>query len=424
MLDIKFIKENSDLIKADLMKRNHPEKLAWVDDLLEKDKRYRQLLQDCDVLRNRRNKISEEINQMKKQGKDIAGKITEIKELPKKIAGIEAELEEIKTKIRNYQMTIPNILHESVPIGKDDSENAVVKTWGKIKKQKFELKPHGELLESLGLVNFSDAARVSGHGFYYLLGDIALLEMALMQYAVGKLVEKGYVLVSPPFMLSRKLYEGVTSLEDFENVMYKIENEDLYLIATSEHSIGAMLMDKVIEPENLPLKYAGISPCFRKEVGSHSLDTKGLFRVHQFYKIEQFIFCKPEDSWKFHEELLANAEEIFQGLKLPYRIVNICTGDIGIIASKKYDIEVYMPREEKYREVVSCSNCTAYQAVRLNLKYRNGEEKEYLHTLNSTAVATTRAIRAIVEHYQQEDGSIIVPQVLQKFVGKKVIGKK
>jgi len=424
MLDIKFIKENSDLIKADLMKRNHPEKLAWVDDLLEKDKRYRQLLQDCDVLRNRRNKISEEINQMKKQGKDIAGKITEIKELPKKIAGIEAELEEIKTKIRNYQMTIPNILHESVPIGKDDSENAVVKTWGKIKKQKFELKPHGELLESLGLVNFSDAARVSGHGFYYLLGDIALLEMALMQYAVGKLVEKGYVLVSPPFMLRRKPYEGVTSLEDFENVMYKIENEDLYLIATSEHSIGAMLMDKVIEPENLPLKYAGISPCFRKEVGSHSLDTKGLFRVHQFYKIEQFIFCKPEDSWKFHEELLANAEEIFQGLKLPYRIVNICTGDIGIIASKKYDIEVYMPREEKYREVVSCSNCTAYQAVRLNLKYRNGEEKEYLHTLNSTAVATTRAIRAIVEHYQQEDGSIIVPQVLQKFVGKKVIGKK
>jgi len=424
MLDIKFIRENPEDIKADLRKRNQPEKIAWVDDLLDKDKRYRQALQECDILRNRRNTISEEINQLKKQGKDIAGKVAEIKELPKKIAEMEAELEELKAKIRNYQMTIPNILHESVPIGKDDSENAVVKTWGKIKKQKFELKPHGELLESIGLANFSDAARVSGHGFYYLLGDIALLEMALMQYAVGKLVEKGYVLVSPPFMLRRKPYEGVTSLEDFENVMYKIENEDLYLIATSEHSIGAMLMDKVIEPENLPLKYAGISPCFRKEVGSHSLDTKGLFRVHQFYKIEQFIFCKPEDSWKFHEELLANAEEIFQGLKLPYRVVNICTGDIGIIASKKYDIEVYMPREEKYREVVSCSNCTSYQAVRLNLKFRNGDDKEYLHTLNSTAIATTRAIRAIVEHYQNEDGTINVPTVLQKFVGKKVIGKK
>ena len=206
--------------------------------------------------------------------------------------------------------------------------------------------------------------------------------------------------------------------------MYKIDGEDLFLIATSEHPIGAMLMNETLDEEQLPLKLAGYSPCFRKELGSHSIDTKGIFRVHHFNKVEQFIFCKPEDSWKFHEELLKNAEEIFQKLKIPYRVVNICTGDIGIVAAKKYDIEAWFPRENLYREVVSCSNCTAFQATRLNIKYRKGEEKEFVHTLNSTAVATGRALRAIIENYQQKDGSIKVPAVLQKYIGKKVIGKK
>jgi len=322
-------------------------------------------------------------------------------------------------------MRLPNILHSSVPKGKDDSENKTVRTWGKKPKFKFELKSHGELIESLGLADFDNAAKVSGNGFYYLLGDIALLDMALQRFAIDILIKKGYILVQPPLMLRRKPYEGVTDLNDFETMMYKIDKEDLYLIATSEHPIGARYMNKILDEEMLPEKFVGISPCFRKEIGSHGIDTKGLFRIHQFNKVEQFIFCKPEDSWKFHEELIKNAEELFKKLKLPYRIVNICTGDIGTVAAKKYDIELFMPRENKYREVVSCSNCTSYQAVRLNVKYRKDNEKEYVHTLNSTAIATSRTIRAIIENYQQKDGSIKVPLALMPYMnGIKVIGKK
>jgi len=249
----------------------------------------------------------------------------------------------------------------------------------------------------------------------------------LQRFAIDNLVKKGFILVEPPLMLRRKPYEGVTDLGDFETMMYKVEGdkeEDLYLIATSEHPIGAMLMNKVLDSEEMPLKYCGVSACFRKEIGSHGIDEKGLFRVHQFNKIEQFIFCKPEDSWEFHEELIKNAEELFKKLKLPYRVVAICTGDIGIVAAKKYDLEVWMPREKAYKEAVSCSNCTAYQAVRLNIKYNDKGSKEFIHTLNSTAIATGRALRAIIENYQQKDGSIKVPAVLVPYMnGVKVIGK-
>ena len=424
MLDIKFIREHPDIARKDLEKRNEKEKIEWLDDLLKCDAEYRKLLQDNQKLRQRRNEITEEINQLRKQGKDIKEKIKEAKELPDKINQSDEKLEELKNKIEYYLMRLPNILHESVPIGKDANDNVVVKTWGEKPKFSFELKPHGELLQELGLANFEKAAEVSGHGFYYLLGDIARLELALVNFAVDFLVKEGYTLVEPPLMLRRKPYEGVTDLKDFETMMYKIDNEDLLLIATSEHPIAAMLMNEVFDEKQLPMKFAGISPCFRKELGSHSIDTRGLFRVHHFNKIEQFIFCKPEDSWKFHEELLKNGETLFQKLKIPYRVVNICTGDIGTVAAKKYDIEAWFPRENLYREVISCSNCTSYQATRLNIKYRKGEEKEYAHTLNSTAIATGRAIRAIVENCQQKDGSIKVPTVLQKYIGKKVIGKK
>ena len=321
-------------------------------------------------------------------------------------------------------MRLPNILHDSVPIGNGIDGNVVIRHWGEKPKFSFELKPHGELLAELGLANFEKASEVSGHGFYYLLGDIARMELALVNFAVDSLIEKGYTFVEPPLMLRRKPYEGVTDLKDFETMMYKVEDEDLLLIATSEHPIAAMHMDEVLDEKKLPMKFVGFSPCFRKELGSHSLDTRGLFRVHHFNKVEQFIFCRPEDSWQFHEELLKNAEEIFQKLKIPYRVVNTCTGDIGTVAAKKYDIEAWFPRENLYREVISCSNCTSYQSVRLNVKYRKGEEKEYVHTLNSTAIATSRAIRAIVENYQQKDGTIKVPAVLQKLMRKKVIGKK
>ena len=424
MLDIKFVRENPEVVRKDLEKRNEKEKLEWLDDLLKSDVEYRRLLQYNQELRRKRNEITDDINKLKKQGLDIKEKVQEAKELPEKIKQSDEKTEELRQKIQYYLMRLPNILHESVPVGKDGNDNVIVKAFGEKPKFDFELKPHGELLQELGLANFEKASEVSGHGFYYLIGDIAKLELALVNFAIDFLTEKGYVFVQPPLMLRREPYEGVTDLKDFETMMYKIENEDLFLIATSEHPIGAMLMNETLNEEQLPLKFVGFSPCFRKELGSHSIDTRGLFRVHHFNKIEQFIYCKPEDSWKFHEELIANAEDIFQKLKIPYRIVNICTGDIGTVAAKKYDLEAWFPRENLYREVISCSNCTAYQATRLNIKYRNGDEKVYVNTLNSTAIATSRTIRAIVENFQQKDGSIKVPAVLQKFMGKKVIGKK
>ena len=424
MLDIKFLRENPEIIRKDLEKRNEKEKLGWLDDLLRSDVEYRKLLQENQELRRKRNEITDDINKLKKQGLEIREKVQEAKVLPEKIKQSDEKTEELGKKIQYYLMRIPNILHESVPIGKDGNDNVTVKEWGEKPKFNFELKPHGELLQELGLANFEKASEVSGHGFYYLMGDIARLELALVNFAVNLLTEKGFVFVQPPLMLRRQPYEGVTDLKDFETMMYKIEDEDLFLIATSEHPIGAMMMNEILDEDKLPLKFVGYSPCFRKELGSHSIDTRGLFRVHHFNKVEQFIYCKPEDSWKFHEELIKNAEEIFQKLKIPYRIVNICTGDIGTVAAKKYDLEAWFPRESLYREVISCSNCTAYQAARLNIKYRKGEEKEYVHTLNSTATATSRTVRAIVENYQQKDGSIKVPAVLQKFMGKKVIVKR
>ncbi len=427
MLDIRLIRDNPNIIKEDLKKRQDLEKIKWVDDLLLKDKEYKTLLQLNQDLRHKRNKITEEINKLRKQGKDIKDKVKEAKELPENIKDVDEKINQLQEKIRYYLMRLPNILDKSVPVGKDDSENKEIRKEGKKPKQEFKLMPHGELIEKLGLADFEQASKVAGKGFYYLIGDLALMEQALQRFAIDFLTKNKYKLVEPPLMLRKKPYEGVTDLADFETMMYKVEgeNEDLYLIATSEHPIGAMLMNKLLDPSQMPLKYIGVSPCFRKEIGSHGIDERGLFRVHQFNKIEQFIFCKPEDSEKFHEELIKNAEQLFQKLKLPYRIVNICTGDIGIVAAKKYDLEVWMPREKAYKEAVSCSNCTSYQAVRLNIRYKDGENKEYIHTLNSTAIATGRALRAIIENYQQKDGSIKVPAVLQPYMnGIKVIGKK
>ncbi len=419
MLDIKFIRENSEIVKKDLKRRNDTEKIEWLNDLLKKDSEWRELKQKIDFLRSRRNTISEEINKLKKSenNNEAELKIKEASKIPSEIKNSEDKLNQLREKIDFYLMRLPNILHESVPIGKDSEDNVVVKKVGKIKKSKFELKSHGELIESLCIGDFKRAAKASGTGFYYLIDKLALLDQALKRFAIDYLVKKKYTLVEPPLMMNKKAYEGVTDLADFEKVMYKIEGEDLYLIATSEHPMGAMYMNEVLDEKELPIKFAGISSCFRKEIGSHGVDTRGIFRVHQFDKIEQFVFCKPEESWKIHEELLANAEYLFKKLALPYRVVNICSGDIGLVAAKKYDIEVWMPRQEKYAEVVSCSNCTGYQAVRLNIKYKKGEEKEYVHTLNSTAIATSRALVAIIENYQEKDGSIGVPKVLIPYMG-------
>ena len=426
MLDLNFVRANPEAVRNDLRKRGWNEKIQLVDDLLKYDKQWKELKGEVDEFRHQRNIISEKINEFAKAKKDVSLLLKEAKALPEAIKDAEERLNTMKTEIDFILMRLPNVLHSSVSVGKDDTENKVERTWGKHRQFDFELKPHGELAqEILGIADFERAAKISGNGFYFLKGDLALLNQALIRFAIDNLAKKGYTFVEPPYLMHRKPYEGVTDLADFETMMYKIENEDLYLIATSEHPMAAMYMDETIPEEELPIKFVGLSPCFRKEIGSHGVDTKGLFRVHQFHKIEQFIFCRPEESWNYHEELIKNAEEIFQKLGLPYRVVSICTGDIGTVASKKYDIEVWMPREEKYREVVSCSNCTSYQAVRLNIRYSNKEgKKEYLHTLNSTAIATGRAMRAILENYQNKDGSIDVPKALVPYFGKDKIEKK
>lgn len=419
MLDIRFVRASPDVVKADLKKRNDPEKIAWVDDLLRKDARSRELKVETDRLRQRRNTIARDINAARKAGQDAGPLMAEAAALPQRIRACDTEQEDVQAAIHNILMRLPNILHDSVPAGKDDTENVEIRKVGTPKTFSFEVKNHGQLAVEQGWADFERAARTSGAGFYFLKGSLVLLDMALQRYAIDLLAKKGYTPVIPPYMINRSSYEGVTDLSDFEKVMYKIDGDDAYLIATSEHPIGAMYQGEIFEEKDLPLRLAGISPCFRREIGAHGLDTKGLFRVHQFTKVEQFVFCRPEDSWQIHEELLRNAEEVFQGLDLPYHVVNICTGDIGTVAAKKYDIEVWMPRENAYREVVSCSNCTSYQAVRLNIKVRDKtdfESKQYVHTLNSTAIATSRVLRAILENCQQEDGSVKVPDVIRPYL--------
>ena len=425
MLTIKFIRENPDIVKKDLKKRNDLEKVKCVDIVLKKHEQYLNLLKKEQELRHRRNLLTDEIRQLKKQGKDIKEKIKEAKEFPEKVNKLTSEVEKLRNEINYYLMRIPNILHKSVPTGKDETENRVLRKFGDIKKFNFELKSHGEIIEKLKLGDFDNAAKVSGRGFYYLFNELVLMDLALQKFAIDYLIKKSFTLTEVPLMLRRKPYEGIADLKDFETMMYKIDNEDLYLIATSEHAIGALFQNYIFNENQLPKKIVGVSPCFRKEIGSHGVDEKGLFRVHQFNKVEQFIFCKPEDSWKLFEELIKNAEELCKKLKLPYRVTSICTGDIGTLAAKKYDLDVYMPREKAYKEVVSCSHCTSYQTTRLNIKYQKGKEKEYVHTLNSTAIATSRTLRAILENYQQKDGTVKVPAVLVPYMnGIKVLGKK
>ena len=419
MLDIRFVRSSPDVIRADLKKRNDRDKLTWVDDLLKKDTRSRELKMETDVLRQRRNTIAREINAARKSGQDVKVLLAEAADLPRKIKDLDAEQEEISRVIHHYLMRLPNILHESVPVGKDDTGNVEIKRVGTPRIFDFELKSHGQLAADQGWADFERATKISGAGFYFLKGSLVLLDLALQRFSIDLLAQKGYTPVIPPYMINRLSYEGVTDLDDFEKVMYKIDGDDMYLIATSEHPIGAMYQDEIFEDRDLPLRLAGISPCFRREIGAHGLDTKGLFRVHQFTKVEQFVFCRSEDSWQIHEELLANAEDVFQKLRIPYRVVSICTGDIGTVAAKKYDIEAWMPRENAFKEVVSCSNCTSYQAVRLNIKVRDKsdfESKRHVHTLNSTAVATSRVIRAILENYQNEDGSVEIPRLLRPYM--------
>ena len=419
MLDIKLIRENPKFVKNNLMKRGNPENGKMLDELVDLDREWRQNLTKLNELRHEQKLITAEIAALKKAGKEAGSKVEKAKSVDSKIRGIEKEVGRAEEKIRDYLMRLPNLLHETVPVGKDENESVQMRTWGVISEFRFPVKNHIDLGLNLDIIDIERAGKVTGSRFFYLKRAGVFLDMALMSFALEEIVKKGYLPVEPPYLMRKEPYEGVTALSDFEDVLYKIENEDLYLIATSEHPMAAMFMNEVLKEEDLPLKLVGVSACFRREAGAHGKDTRGLFRTHQFNKIEQFIFCKPEESWKLHEELIHNAEELVQKLGLPYHVVNVCTGDIGTVAAKKYDIEVWMPAQNGYREIVSCSNCTDYQARRLGIRYREKEGapvKGFVHTLNSTAIATGRTIVAILENFQQEDGSVVVPEVLRKYM--------
>ena len=426
MLDIKLIREQPEKVLENLAKRNDPQYVHMLHEIIETDRERLEVLQESEKLRQQRNTITKRIAKLLAQGKDSTASMKEAEEIPKNIKKFDERLAELDERCRQLLLRIPNMLHGSVPTGKDDKDNAEVARWGQ-RRWEFTPKNHLEIAENLGLIDIERAAKVSGHGFYYLKDHLAMLEMAIQKFAVDFLTKKGFTLIQPPLMLQRKAYEGVTSLADFEDVLYKIDGEDLYTIATSEHSMAAMYMNETLLSDALPIKLAGVSPCFRKEVGAHGKYTRGLFRVHHFNKVEQFVFCLPEDSWQLHEELQRNSEELYRQLGIPYRVVNVCTGDIGIIAAKKYDIEFLMA-DGNYREIGSNSNCTDYQARRLNIKYREKEgtpPKGFVHTLNNTALATSRTLVAILENYQQEDGSIAIPEPLQPYMnGVKVIQKR
>jgi seryl-tRNA synthetase len=419
MLDIKLIRESPDLVRSNLEKRGNPENLKMLDELIATDKQWRLNLTKLNELRHQRKQVTIEIAKLKKSGNDASSHMEKAKAVDVETTGVEKQVGLEEEKTLNYLMRLPNLLDESVPFGKDENDNVQVKTWGKIPKFTFPIKNHIDLALDLDLIDMERAGKISGSRFFFLKGQLALLDMALMHFAIHELTKKGYTPILPPYLMKKEAYEGVTALGDFVDVLYKVEGEDLYLIATSEHPMAAMLMNEVLKEQDMPLKLAGMSTCFRKEAGAHGKDTRGIFRTHQFNKIEQFIFCKPEDSQKLHEELLQNAEDLLQKIGLPYRVVNVCTGDIGTVAAKKYDVEAWMPAQNGYREVVSCSNCTDYQARRLGIRYREKEgapTKGVLHTLNSTAIATGRTIVAILENNQQEDGTINVPKPLQKYM--------
>jgi seryl-tRNA synthetase len=422
MLDIKVLRETPDVVKADLRKRGRDP--AVVDQVVALDAQWREGLKLVEGLRAERNKSGKAIADAKKAGQDPKAVLDRMAQVAAELKALEAEVPEAGKRRDALLRSIPNLMHPSVPVGKDDSENVEVRRWGEAKPLPFPGVSHVDLLSSLDLADLERAARVAGARFYYAKGDLVLLGRALEFFALSRLAAKGFTAIEPPYMLRREAMEGAVDLADFESVIYKVEAEakepPLYLIATSEHPIAAMHMGEILDSARLPLRYAGVSPCFRKEAGAHGKDTKGIFRVHQFSKVEQFVFCAADDSWAMHEELVHNAEGLFRELGIPHRVVDICTGDLGSIAAKKYDIEAWMPVQGAFREVVSCSNCTDFQARRYDTRSRAnpGDPTEFVHTLNSTAIAVQRTLVAILENFQQRDGSVLIPKPLQPYLGK------
>jgi len=419
MLDMKMIRENPENIRKMLKDRNVQFDL---DLLLDLDKKRREMIISTDELRKKKNEMSVKISETKKTGSEATQIIQEMQLVSQELSKLEEVQHETELEYSKLALTIPNVLHESVPCG-DDSVNKEIREWGTIPQFDFEVKDHIDISENLNLLELERAAKTAGARFYYLKDDLVKLNQSLIQFGLDFLSEKGYTLSQPPYMINRKAMEGAVILDDFEDVIYKIEDQDLYLIGTSEHAMVSMYSGEILDGNSLPSRYAAISPCFRKEAGAHGKDQKGIFRVHQFEKIEQIVFSKPEDSWKEHEKMIGVTEEFFQKLEIPHRVVLLSSGDMGKISAKTYDLEVWMTGQNAYREVVSCSNCLDYQSRRLKIRFRDktNEETQYAHTLNSTLVATERTMVAIIENFQTKDGHVNIPNVLQKYMGKKII---
>lgn len=416
MLDIKFIKENTKAVKENLKKRYKTDKIKLVDELLKHYESWLNLKHKVEELRHRRNVASQEINKLQKQRKNISAKVKEIKKIPVEIVSLEDKQKKLQEKINKILLEIPNMLHKSVPIGKDESKNVEIKKIGKPNVPSYKIFNHGELAEKLGGADFETARKISGKGFYFLLGSLAELSMAIINYSRDYMIKKGFKYVEPPLMIRKKIVDGVMSFEEMNNMIYKIDGEDLYLIGTAEHPLIGMFSGKKLEGKNIPYKITGFSPCFRKEIGSHGVDEKGFYRLHQFNKQEMVVVCDPKDSYKWFDKMLNYTVDIFTSLDIPIRIIECCSGDLADLKSKSCDVEAWSPKQKKYFEAGSLSNLEEAQARRLNIKIEKNGKKYFAHILNNTVIAVPRAIRFLMENNQQKDGSIKIPKVLQKYM--------
>ena len=419
MIDIKLIRENKDLVKENIRKKFQDEKLVLVDEVFDMDKRVREVQTKKDELRANKNKMSSEIGLLMKDKKiEEANKIKEeIARMGQEIDALEEEQGKLTKEIRERMLVIPNIMDASVPIGKDDSENVEVQRFGEPVVPDYEIPYHADIIERLGGMDKASAGRTSGEGFYYLLGDVARLHEAMLAYARDFMINQGFTYCIPPFMIHSDVVTGVMSFPEMEAMMYKIENEDLYLIGTSEHSMIGRFKDQMIKKSDLPIRMTSYSPCFRKEGGSHGLEERGLYRVHQFEKQEMIVLCEPEDSMKYYEQMWKYTVEIFRNMDVPVRQLECCSGDLADLKVKSCDIEAWSPRQKKYFEVGSCSNLGDAQARRLSIRVKGDKGNYFLNTLNNTCLATPRGLIAVIENNYNEDGSVNIPKVLQPYMG-------
>jgi seryl-tRNA synthetase len=421
MIDIKLIRENSEIVKENIKKKFQHEKLPLVDKIKKLDEQWRKLKYSEDSLRNERNKISKEINKIKKLKKDAFKLIKKAKEIPEKIEKIKEKRKVIEEDIKRHMLKIPNIIHSSVPIGKNEKENVEIKKIGVPKIPNYEIFHHAELAEKIGGLDLNSAREVSGHGFYYLKGELAILHSAILAFARDYMIKKGFEYIIPPFIIRGKIVDGVMSFEEKEIMMYKIEGEDLYLIGTSEHSLIGKFLNKTLKIKELPIALTAYSPCFRKEVGEHGIEEKGFYRLHQFEKQEMIVICKPENSYKWYGKMLKYTTDIFRALNIPTRILECCSGDLADLKAKSCDVEAWSPRQKKYFEVGSLTNMEEAQARRLNIKIDDKGKRYFAHTLNNTVLASPRALISLMENHQRKDGSLKIPKVLWKYTGFKEI---